>query len=108
MYKPTTTRSIAILKACIKSGIDDVTSINVRARDGFDEVRIDSQKAYTTAISNNSIMLNTLRFAEPGVVGVYGKAIVETGLLAAKKVNRVRRNGVIAHVPHIIDTKKKK
>jgi hypothetical protein len=25
----------------------------------------------------------------------------------AKKVNRVRRNGVIAHVPHTISTKKK-
>jgi poly(3-hydroxybutyrate) depolymerase len=107
MYSPTSARNIAILKALTKSGIDDVTFIKVQVRDGFDEVRIDSQKAYTTAISNNSIMLNTLRFAEPGVVGVYGKAIVETGMPVAKKVNRVRRNGVIAHVPHTISTKKK-
>lgn len=99
MYQPTSTRNINILKACIKSGIDDVTSIKIQPRNGFDEIRIDSQKAYTTAITNNSIMLNTLRFAEPGVVGVYGKAIVETGLPPVKKVNRVRRNGVIAHVP---------
>ena len=99
MYNPTSVRNINIMKACIKSGIDDVTSIKVSPRDGFDEIRIDSQKAYTTAITNNSVMLNTLRFAEPGVVGVYGKAIVETGRAPGQKVNRIRRNGIIAHVP---------
>lgn len=84
-------------KAMTMSGYDDVTHVGIIVREGYDEIRIDSVKAYNTAIANQSVMINTLRFAEKNVTGAYGKAIIGD---RKTKTNNVSRLGVIAHVPH--------
>ena len=96
MARPANPRAEAVNKALTKAGFDDVTDVTIKQRDGYVEIRGDSEKAYTAAITNPGTFLNVLKFAEPGVVGVYGKAIV-AGLKQAG--NSVRRNGFIAHVP---------
>lgn len=91
-------RIINLNKAMKMSGYDDVTRVKITPRDGFDEIRIDSQKAYAAALADASIILNTIRFAEPKVVGAYAKAIIG-GVKVKKGANAARRFGVIAHVP---------
>lgn len=93
MSRPENPRATAVNKALIKAGYDDVTDITIKGRDGYVEIRGDSEKAYNAAIANPGVLLNVIKFAEPSVIGVYGKAII--GRLA----NTVRRNGFIAHVP---------
>lgn len=90
-------RAVAVNKALIKAGYDDVSDITVKARDGYVEIRGDSEKAYAAAIANPGVLLNVLKFAEPNVVGVYGKAIVAR--IKQTGSNAIRRNGFIAHVP---------
>lgn len=85
-----------IRKALAMSGFDDVSHVGIIVREGYDEIRIDSVKAYNTAIANQSVMINTLRFAEKNVAGAYGKAIIGD---RKAKTNNVSRLGVIAHVP---------
>lgn len=97
MYNPTNPRAIAVNKALVKAGFDDVTDITIKIRDGYVEIRGDSEKAYAAAITNSSTFLNVIKFAEPKVIGVYGKAMVARQPVATK--NKVRRNGFIAHVP---------
>lgn len=93
MARPTNPLATAVNKALTKAGYDDVSDITIKERDGYVEIRGDSPKAYATAIANPGVLLNVLQFAEPGVVGVYGKAIVN------RSVGDVRRHGFIAHVP---------
>lgn len=98
MGKPVNAPLIAnIRKAMAMSGFDDVSHVGIIGRDGYDEIRIDSPKAYAAAIADASIVLNTLRFADKGVTGVYGKAII--GGVKAKKANSVTRLGILAHIP---------
>lgn len=97
MARPANPLATAVSKALTKAGYDDVSDITIKERNGYVEIRGDSPKAYATAIANPGVLLNILKFADPGVVGVYGKAIIAR--VGDPGDNRVRRNGFIAHVP---------
>lgn len=89
-------RLVNIRKALEMSGYDDVSHVGITTRPGYEELRIDSHKVYATALANPSVVLNTLRFAEKAVSGIYGKAII--GSRKAKN-NNVSRVGCLAHIP---------
>lgn len=85
-----------IRKALAMSGFDDVSHVGIITREGYEELRVDSPKVYATALANPSVVLNTLRFAEKKVAGVYGKAIIGDRKV---KNNNVSRVGCLAHIP---------
>ncbi len=99
MSRPANPRAVAVNKALTKAGFDDVDNITVKERDGYVEIRGDSQKAYAAAITNSTMFLNVIRFAEPKATGVYGKAVIARDASSIKGKNKVRRNGFIAHIP---------
>lgn len=99
MVRTNKEREQALSKACVKAGYTDVENIRVLPRSdrGYVEVRIDSEQLYAAGATDASVVRNVLKFAEPGIAGVYAKAIIQRS--GKGKKNEIRRRGVIGHIP---------
>lgn len=81
-----------VTKAFAKSSIDGVTS-KFQRRQGYLEVRLYSDEVNAL---DDDMILNILKFAEPGAYGAYAKSFI---VRSKGTQNGIRIKGAIAHLP---------